>query len=66
MNHRSFESKIIIFESDKTKVESILSLPCLKDYTPCFTNDVNVILLHKSNIGLMDNCKKLPMNNRCY
>ena len=66
MKNKSLKSKIIIFESDKTKVEDILSLPCLKDYTPCFTNDVNVILLHKSNIGLMDNCIKLPMNYRCY
>ena len=43
-----FQARAIIFETDKTDIESILSLPSLKDYIPRYTNGVNLILLHQS------------------
>ena len=44
----SFKSQIIILESDKTNVESLLSVPILQDYIPRYTNGVNLVLTHKN------------------
>ena len=44
----SFKSRIIILESDKTNIESVLSVPILQDYIPRYTNGVNLILTHKN------------------
>ena len=44
----SFKSRIIILESDKTNIESVLSVPILQDYIPRYTNGVNLILTQES------------------
>ena len=60
-----FQARVIILETDKTSTESILSLPTLQDYVPRYTNDVNLILMHKSesDAGLTA-IKSLPGNFR--
>ena len=60
-----FQARVIIFETDKTDIESILSLPALQDYIPRYTNGVNLILMHKSESDehLATN-KSLPGNFR--
>ena len=60
-----FQARVIIFETDKTDIESILSLPALKDYIPRYTNGVNLILMHKSESDAdQATNKSLPGNFR--
>jgi FkbM family methyltransferase len=60
-----FRARIIILETDKTEIESILSLHALNDYVPRYTNDVNLILMHKSESDShRDSNKSLPGNFR--
>lgn len=60
-----FQARIIIFETDKTDIESILALPALKDYFPRYTNGVNLVLMHKSESDShRDSNKSLPGNFR--
>ena len=60
-----FRARAIIFETDKTDIESILSLPALKDYIPRYTNGVNLILMHKSESDAdQATNKSLPGNFR--
>lgn len=44
----TFQARIIVLEADKMEIGNILSLPVFKDYTPKYTNGVNLILLHRS------------------
>ena len=43
-----FKARIIVLEADKMEIGNILSLPVFKDYTPKYTNGVNLFLIHKS------------------
>ena len=60
-----FNARLIIFETDKTSTDSILSLPTLQDYVPRYTNDVNLILMHKSESDAsLTTIKSIPGNFR--
>lgn len=39
--------KIVIVEADKANETEMLSLPCLRKHRVCFTNGVNLLLLHE-------------------
>ena len=40
-------SKVIILESDKLNEEELLRLPSLQNHQVCFSNPINLILIHK-------------------
>ncbi len=40
-------SKVIILESDKANEDEMLSLPCLRNHKVCFSNGINLLLIHE-------------------
>ena len=60
-----FQARVIVLEADKTDIDSLLSLPTLVDYIPCYNNGVNLILIHKSESDSHQvSAKSLPGNFR--
>jgi FkbM family methyltransferase len=44
MNDTSLRARIIILETDKSDIDSLMQLPALKAYRPSYTNGINLIL----------------------
>ena len=60
MNDTSLRARIIILETDKSDIDSLIQLPALKAYRPSYTNGINSIFTIKN-----ENYKKpkvLPTN----
>tara|TARA_B100000902_G_scaffold382519_1_gene420265 strand:+ start:140 stop:862 length:723 start_codon:yes stop_codon:yes gene_type:complete len=44
MNDTSLRARVIILETDKSDIDSLMKLPALKAYRPSYTNGINLIL----------------------
>lgn len=60
LNDYPFQARIIVLEADKMEIGNILSLPFFEDYTPKYTNGVNLFLIHKSEIKKQNESTNLP------
>ena len=65
LNDSPFQARIIVLEADKMEIGSILSIPFFKDYTPKYTNGVNLFLIHKSEIRKQNENNNLPGRYVC-
>ena len=48
LNNCNFVAKIIVFESDKSKIDELLSISSLRFYEPILYNGLNTIVIHKN------------------
>jgi FkbM family methyltransferase len=48
LGEKTLEASIIILEIDKSNIQSLLELPALRPYAPCYSNGLNLILSHHS------------------
>lgn len=65
LNDSPFQARIIVLEADKMEIGNILSIPFFKDYTPKYTNGVNLFLIHKSEIRKQNENNNLPGRYVC-
>jgi FkbM family methyltransferase len=65
LNDYPFQARIIVLEADKMEIGNILSLPFFEDYTPKYTNGVNLFLIHKSEIKKQNESNNLPGRYIC-
>ena len=61
LTNLQFFSKIIVLESDKSKLRELLSIPSLSSYEAFCTNGLNTLLFHKEWIDRPGNVE-LPQN----